>query len=244
MQKGIGLYIAGAATMAGLLMMPPPMMAQDIADTTSTSLPMQPPMASVQDGTGTQTDSSASPSLRVQATSTVQQNSSASGTVTRTTTETKVTKGDSPPTLKPAAPAPESIKVVRYQREHVRSDWLTARRLAQYHWLDKAVEADPGLVEAICSHYTAALVLARHPRLGEIAQYDHYTCRRLTKWKTVARELAKNGECQKVVALDPEGIYRAIKRDRLLAKLLSTNPMFDQMIDDNPDLGVLISRYM
>jgi len=116
--------------------------------------------------------------------------------------------------------------------------------MAKYHWLDKAVEADPSLVESICHHYTAALILARHPRLGQIAQYDHYTCRRLTRWKTVARVLAKNGECAKVVALDPEGIYRAIKRDKRLVKLLATNPQFAEMIDENPDLGLLISQYM
>jgi hypothetical protein len=234
MQKRISSYAAGVALTAGLSLLIPPVTAQELADTTS--LPVQPPTATVHE------PANASSSLRLQTTSTGQQTPSASTTVTKTTTETKVTTDTTG--LKPAVPTSSEIKVVRYKREHVRSDWHTARRLAKYHWLDKAVEADPGLVEAICSHYTAAFVLAQHPRLGEIAQYDHYTCRRLTKWKTVARELAKNGECQKVVALDPEGIYRAVRRDRRLAKLLSTNPMFDQMIYDNPDLGAFISRYM
>lgn len=149
--------------------------------------------------------------------------------------------------LRPAVPPQESSlssSVVQHSKKRERSDLESACKMARYHWLDKAAEADPSLVEAICNHYTAARILAKHPRLGEIAKYDHYTCRRLTRWRSVARILAANGECQKVVAYDPEGIYRAIKRERRLAKLLSKNPMFDQMISDNPDLGRLISLYI
>jgi hypothetical protein len=133
---------------------------------------------------------------------------------------------------------------VKYKPHYDRSDTRTAKRLATYHWLDKAVQADPSLVESICRHYGAAKLLAGHPRLGEIAQYDHYTCRRLTRYKTCARILASSGECSKVIALDPEGIYRAIKRDRRIAKLLATNPNFNEMIEETPDLGLLISKYM
>jgi len=126
----------------------------------------------------------------------------------------------------------------------IRSDSGMARRLAKYHWLDKVGESDPQIIDAVASHYTAALILANHPRLGEIAETDHYLCRRLTKWKTVARRMAQNGEADKVVALDPEGIYRVIKRDKATARRLARNPMFDQMVNENPDLGKLIAAYM
>jgi hypothetical protein len=165
--------------------------------------------------------------------------------VTTPTTQSTTTVTQTQSTTAPAAqPVTATVKGKKYKRERHRWDFRTARRLAKDHWLDKAVEADPALVEGICSHYTAALILARHPRLGEIAQWDHYTCRRLTKWKTVARILAKNGECYKVVALDPEGVYRAVRRDKMFAKLLTTNPMYDQMVYDNPDLGKLMATFM
>jgi hypothetical protein len=47
-----------------------------------------------------------------------------------------------------------------------------------------------------------------------------------------------------VVTLDPEGIYRAIKHDRSIAKRLTKNPNFNQMVVENPDLGKLLSNYM
>lgn len=141
--------------------------------------------------------------------------------------------------------APVAVTVSKkYSTTDVRSDRRTAAQMAKYHWLDKVAQSDPGIVAAITTHYTAALELAKHPRLGEIAQADHYLCRRLTKWKTVARRLAKNGEADKVVALDPEGMYRAIRRDKATARRLVKNPMFDQMVYDNPDLGKLVAAYM
>ena len=166
---------------------------------------------------------------------------------TVTTSTTTVEHSDSTTELRPSVTPQEvtlSSTVIEKNKKRERSDFRSACKMAKYHWLDKAVEADPSLVESICNHYTAARILAKHPRLGEIAKYDHYTCRRLTKWKSVARIMAKNGECEKVIAYDPEGIYLAIKRDRRLAKLISKNPMFDQMISENPDLGRLISLYM
>jgi hypothetical protein len=126
----------------------------------------------------------------------------------------------------------------------IRSDSKTACRLARYEWLEKAAEANPAIIAAITDHWCAARVLARHHRLSNIADADHYLCRRLTKWKTVARILAKNGEAYHVIALDPEGIYYAIKRDKKLAQILAKNPMFDQMIVENPDLGKLVASYM
>jgi hypothetical protein len=198
-----------------------------------------PPTASVHEGGAT----TAKPSTTSSSTTTVQQQVT-TPTSQATTTVTQTTSTVQQATTPTAQPAATTVKSKKYKRERHRWDFRTARRLAKDHWLDKAVEANPALVEGICSHYTAALILAKHPRLGEVAQWDHYTCRRLTKWKTVARILAKNGECYKVVALDPEGVYRAVRRDKMFAKLLTTNPMYDQMIYDNPDLGRLMATFM
>jgi hypothetical protein len=88
------------------------------------------------------------------------------------------------------------------------------------------------------------MLLAKHPRLGQIAEADHYLCRRLTRWKDVARKLVANPQADKVIALDPEGIYRAVKKDRRIARNLARNPMYYRMIGENPDLGRLLSTYM
>ena len=116
--------------------------------------------------------------------------------------------------------------------------------MAKSRWLNKSALAEPDIIAAICAHHGAARELAKNPRLGQIAEADHYLCRRLTKWKDVARQLASNSEADRVVALDPEGMYRAIKRDRVTAKKLAKNPAFYQMIQDNPDLGKLLAAYM
>lgn len=126
----------------------------------------------------------------------------------------------------------------------LRFDGKAAKRLAKYHWLDKVAAANPRVVEAITDHKSAAKLLAKHPRLSEIADADHYVCRRITKWKSAARVLAANGEVKEVAMLDPEGIYSAIQRDKKIIRILSRNPIFDQMIVDNPDLGRIISKYM
>ncbi len=126
----------------------------------------------------------------------------------------------------------------------LRKDRKAAKRLAKYHWLDKAAEANPRIIEAITMHRSAAKILANHPRLAQVAEADHYVCRRITKWKDAARVLAKNGEVKEVAALDPEGLYVAIKRDKKIIRILSRNPIFDQMIVENPDLARVISKYM
>lgn len=133
---------------------------------------------------------------------------------------------------------------IKVSASHVRRDGNTARRMAKYHWLDRAAQADPAIIEAICSHRSAAKLLCKHPRLKDIAEADHYLCRRLTKWKSVARMLASNPQADRVIFLDPEGIYYAIKRDRSIARRLAKNPMFEEMIADNPDLGKFIASYM
>jgi hypothetical protein len=126
----------------------------------------------------------------------------------------------------------------------LRKDKKAAKRLAKYHWLDKVADANPQVIEAITIHKSAAKILAKHPRLSEIAEADHYVCRRITKWKPAARVLAANGEVKEVAMLDPEGIYSAIAKDKKIIRILSRNPIFDQMIVDNPDLGRIIAKYM
>jgi hypothetical protein len=149
---------------------------------------------------------------------------------------------DQSPQLRPGLGAGNSTKSVRPNR--IRKDRAAANSMARYHWLDRAAMANPQLIESITDFHSASMLLTKHPRLGEIAEADHYLCRRLTRWKDVARKLAANPECDKVIARDPEGIYRAIKRDRRLAKILARNPMFHRMIGENPDLGKLLSTYM
>ncbi len=179
------------------------------------------------------------PELRPPAPSITVTTTSASTSTTTSTTTSSTTTGTTNPV------APKAVGVTRmHSTTDVRSDRRTAVQMAKYHWLDKVALADPGIVAAITTHYTAALELAKHPRIGEIAEADHYLCRRLTKWKTVARRLAKNGNADKVIALDPEGMYRAIRRDKATARRLVKNPMFDQMVSDNPDLGKLVAAYM
>jgi hypothetical protein len=128
--------------------------------------------------------------------------------------------------------------------DRIRRDGRTAMKMAHYHWLDKVVEGNPAVLEAIVSHRSAALALTKHPRLAQIAETDHYLCRRLTVWRSVSLSLAQNPEAYRVIVLDPEGIYRAIKRDRRVARTLAKNPNFDEMVTDNPDLGRMIALYI
>ena len=151
---------------------------------------------------------------------------------------------DDGPELRPglATDLANSAKSVNPNR--VRRDRSAANSMARYHWLDRAAQANPQLIESITDYHCAAMLLAKHPRLGQIAEADHYLCRRLTRWKDVARRLVANPQADKVIALDPEGIYRAIKKDPKIAKNLARNPMYYRMIGENPDLGRLLSTYM
>ena len=150
-------------------------------------------------------------------------------------------------TVKPADQA-EIDRAVNYIVEtdvkRLRRDGKAARKLARVHWLDRVAASNPRIIEAITSDKKAAEILAQHPRLGAIADSDHYVCRRLTRWREVARKLASNGQACRVIALDPAGIYEAVRRDRKIVRILSKNPMFDQMIVDNPDLGRVLAQYM
>lgn len=149
---------------------------------------------------------------------------------------------DENPQLRPGLSSTNAARTVRPNR--YRKDRGAANAMARYHLLDKAARANPQLIESVTDFHSAAMILAKHPRLGEIAEADHYLCRRLTRWKSVARALAVNPQADRVIALDPEGIYSAVKKDRQLAKILARNPMFHHMISENPDLGQLLSTYM
>lgn len=142
------------------------------------------------------------------------------------------------------APLRPPLSIGAVSAKTIRSDESTAKKMARYRWLDKMVAADPTLVAAICSHASSARILAAHPHLDKIAEADHYTCRRITKWGSAALILTKNPKALSVVTLDPEGLYRAIKHDRSIARKLTKNAYFDQMIVENPDLGQMLSQYM
>lgn len=136
------------------------------------------------------------------------------------------------------------LKDADLQPERIRKDPFLARRLAKSHWLEKAVAEDPEIIAAITQYPDSSKILARHPRLSHIAEYDHYLCRQLTKWKGASRILARNPQAQGVVYYDPEGIYRAIKNDKQTARRLSKNTEFAQMVIDNPDLAKVLASYM
>jgi hypothetical protein len=140
---------------------------------------------------------------------------------------------------------PPTVTSIRsLKRQHYKKYGKTAVQLARYHWLDKAAEANPTIISAICAHRKSAKILADHPRIAEIADVDHYVCRRITKWRGASLALVRNPHCDHVIALDPEGIYRAIRRDPKIARELAISPMFNKMIIDNPDLATVIARHM
>ena len=176
----------------------------------------------------------------------------AQGTTSSTEDEAKADKEEKPQ-LKPSKKVPEVksepvkpgfLKGDTDTLDRIRTDERAAKRLAKFHWLDKMVEANPLICEAITNHRRAAMILANHKRIGEIAEADPYLCRRITKWKGAARRLAANPNARHVLYRDPEGIYRAIRRDKKIIQILSKNPQIEEMIVDNPELGRVISHYM
>ncbi len=151
------------------------------------------------------------------------------------------------PLIKPVVEKPIKVHFWTFSvntLNRIRTDSTFAKRLARYGWLEKSAEANPAIIEAICYHRSAAKILARHPHIARIAEADPYVCRRITKWPSAARALAANGNAAKAISRDPEGIYRAIKKDRSVARILAKNPMFDQMVYDNPDLGQYLAHFM
>lgn len=151
----------------------------------------------------------------------------------------------SQPTPKPkpkdVAPGGSSPLVLKAR---IRKDWWIAYKLAGDPWLYKTAAADPSILEAICEHPWAAQRLAKNRHLGDLAECDHYLCRRLTRWYSATWALVKHPQADRVIALDPEGIYRAIDRDPSVASALAKNVMFNQMVTENPDLGKFIALHM
>lgn len=138
----------------------------------------------------------------------------------------------------------QPIVVQKFNYKKAFKDGLMAKKIARYPWLDKAAQANPELIEAVTWHHGAAKLLANHPRLGDIADGDHYLCRRLTRWRDVSYTLARNGQADRVIARDPEGMFRAISRWPGLGKELAKNPLFNQMINDVPDLADVLAQHM
>jgi hypothetical protein len=199
---------------------------------------------------GQTTDSISGTRALSQITTTSQSVPAASVTTTTTTTSTTspgLSSGDLQLRSQPIEQTVRrtiELKDADLQPERIRKDEKLASRLARSHWLEKAVAEDPEIIAAITQYSGSAKILARHPRLGYIAEYDHYLCRQLTKWKGASRVLAKNPQAQAVLYYDPEGIYRAIKVDKGTARRLSRNTEFAQMVIDNPDLAKVLASYM
>lgn len=154
---------------------------------------------------------------------------------------TPVTPTD--PQTSSAPAAPNSTGSLALPDRVLRSSKI-ASQLARSEWLDKVAEANPAILAAICQHEKSTRILARHRHIAQLAEADHYLCRRITRFKRAADQLVENPHVDRVIQLDPEGIYYAIARDPKLAKVLSSHRMFDQMIDSNPDLGRVIAEHM
>ena len=152
--------------------------------------------------------------------------------------------GSSQPAV--AAPAESSApaKAPVVVQKRIRKDWWTAYRMAADPWLYKEAASDPSILAAICAYPWAAKRLAANPHLGMLAECDHYLCRRLTRWYSSTWVLVQAPEADRVIALDPEGIFMAIERDPGVAHALARNAMFNQMITENPDLGRFIAQHM
>ena len=144
---------------------------------------------------------------------------------------------------KQQAPPADTHALKKATARRIKTDIFIAYKMAKDPWIDKMALADPSIVEAICGHPGPARVLAKHRRIAEVAEADHYLCRRLTRWNGATYALIRNRRADKVIQLDPEGIYRAINRDPKVARLLAKHMMFNQMIVETPDLGRVVAEH-
>lgn len=126
----------------------------------------------------------------------------------------------------------------------VKKNYWLAYQLASYEWLDKLVEVDPSLVAAICSRSGPAQLLAKHRHLDKIAQYDHYTCRRLCRYPRAAMGLIHNPLADKIIALDPQGFVAAMDRDAGLAKEIAGHEELYNLIYLDPEMGKEIASHI
>ena len=139
--------------------------------------------------------------------------------------------------LPPSASSSSSASLMAPSPDRIKRDWWLAYRLAKAPWLDKAVEADPRLVAAICSHAGPAKQLAQHVHLDKIAESDPYTCRRLTQWNGATEKLIRSKWADKVIALDPQGMVFAMNRNPKYARLIVRNPSFSNLTDIDRNWG-------
>lgn len=146
----------------------------------------------------------------------------------------------------PASPKaePAQLPSVHTKPKKILLDKKSATQLASYHWLDKAALANPEIIEAITRYRHASAILAKHPRLGDIAEADHNLCHRLTKWRSVAMILSNNAQADRVISIDPNSMYDAIERYPKVIRNLAKNPSFYQILDDNPEIGRVIAKHM
>lgn len=145
-----------------------------------------------------------------------------------------------PATITAATPSVSDDKLV----ERVRRSKRIATRMARYEWLDKAAQANPNLLPAICMHSGAARILAQHKHIAALAEIDPYLCRRITRFRRATDKLIQNPHVDAVIQRDPEGIYYAIARDPSVGRVLSGHTMFDEMVIENPDLARVIVQHM
>ncbi len=128
--------------------------------------------------------------------------------------------------------------------ERVRKDAFIAYKIVRDPWFWQTAQGNPAIVAAICAHAGPAKILAKYDHLTEVADADHYLCRRLTKWRAAAQALASNPHNGHVIALDPQGMYTAMQRDPKVARLLAKNILFSQMVVENPDLGKEVASHI
>jgi hypothetical protein len=126
----------------------------------------------------------------------------------------------------------------------VRTSRTAAVQLARDVWFDKIAAANPSIVATVCNDPKAATVLAAHPHLGKVADADHLLCRRLTRWHTATEVLLRNPQLDRVVELDPQGMYWAMDRRPAYARVLSGHVLFYKMVSDNPELGSVVASHM
>ncbi len=128
--------------------------------------------------------------------------------------------------------------------EKVRKSSRLAYQLAHCEWLDKIAEADPSIVAAICAHPGPARILAEHRHIAQIADADHYLCRRLFRWRRASDALVRSPWANHVIELDPAGFIMAMDRDPTYARIIAGHRQFNELIEADPELGKQIALHM
>lgn len=128
--------------------------------------------------------------------------------------------------------------------ERVRKTRWLAYRLAKYRYFDKIAEADPRIVAAVCAHPGPAKVLAQHNHLDRVAEADHYLCRRLCRWKKSTDKLVRNPHFQEVIEFDPAGMYFAMNRNPVYARVIARQPMFWDLANSDRNMLSEMRKHM